>query len=210
MKKIILSLVSVVLLGLLGLFGLNYLKKSNPRERISTPDGSRIIVEEMSYYIGGDKVFGRVYKPADENGNYPDSLGPKPVVIFLHEPLKTDFPESVVKSVVPDGVVGYVSSFKGKAKDAVSIVKRVAREKFAEPDMVFLIGDSSTGDALVQAAAKLGSRIQGLVLVEPALTGRSSELYQRYGKEFLTIDASAKEGAVPLIEDYLETRGALK
>ncbi|MBO4279942.1 MAG: hypothetical protein J5891_09095, partial [Spirochaetales bacterium] len=93
---------------------------------------------------------------------------------------------------------------------AVTLVKRIRKEKFVEPDMVFVIGDSSCGDEVVGAAAKLGSRIQGLVLIEPRLTGKASELFLRYGKEFLTIDAAGKGNAVQLIEEYLETRGALK
>ena len=83
--------VSVILLALLGIFGLNYLKKNGPRERVVSPDGAKIIVEEMSYYIGGDKLFGKVFKPSDENGNFPDSLGPMPVVVYFHKPLKTEW-----------------------------------------------------------------------------------------------------------------------
>ena len=210
MRKFIGSLIVIALLALLTVFGLNIFKSVGPRTRENAPDGSQVVVEEMSYYIGGSKVFGRLYKPADENGNYPDSLGAKPVVIFFHEPLKTDFPESVIKSLVPEGLIGYVSGFRDKEKDIVSLVKRMRREKFTEPDMVFLIGDNSCGNEVVEAASKLGSRIQGLVLIEPRLTGKANELYLRYGKEFLTIDSSSKGNAVTLIEDYLETRGALK
>ena len=75
MKKIILSIVSVILLALLGLLGFHNLKTNGPRGRVISPTGSKIIVEEMSYYVGGEKIFGRLYKPADVNGNFPDSLG---------------------------------------------------------------------------------------------------------------------------------------
>ena len=73
MKKVILSIVSVIILALLGIVSLNQMKNNGPRGRVISPTGSKIIVEEMSYYIGGEKVFGKVFKPADGNGNYPDS-----------------------------------------------------------------------------------------------------------------------------------------
>ena len=210
MKKIIISIVSALLLALLSILGLNYFKNTGPRTRVVSPAGSKIIVEEMSYYLGGDKVFGRVFKPSDENGNFPDSIGPMPLVVYLHEPLKTEWPENVMKSLVPGGVIGYTSGFRGKDKDAVKLLSRIGKESFVQPGMIFVISDASCGDQVVKAVAKLGHKIQGLVLVEPLLTGKASEIYLRYGNEFLTIDNDDKENAVSLIEDYLEQRGALK
>ena len=210
MKKIILSIVSLIILAVLGFFGLNYMKNNGPRGRVISPSGSTIIVEEMSYYIGGEKVFGRLYKPADENGNFPDSLGPLPILVYFHEPLKTEWPESLVKSMVPDGLIGYTCGFRGGEKDAVEMIKRLSREKFVQQGQIFLVSDSSCANEIVKAVTKLGHRIQGLVLIEPALTGKARETYVRYGPEFLTIPASAKGNAVQLIEDYLEERGALK
>ncbi|MBQ6253535.1 MAG: hypothetical protein IJK05_02620 [Bacteroidales bacterium] len=210
MKKLIISIVGAVLLALLGIMGLNHLKKAGPRERVVSPSGSRIIVEEMSYYIGGDKFFGKLFKPADENGNFPDSIGPMPIIVYFHEPLKTDWPESVVKSLVPDGIIGYTTGFRGKDKDAANLLKRISKEAFAMPGMMFVVSDASCGDQVVNAVARLGHKIQGLALVEPALTGKANETYQRYGREFLTIGTEDKGDAVSLIEDYLEERGALK
>lgn len=206
----IISIVGAVLLALLGIMGLNHLKKAGPRERVVSPSGSRIIVEEMSYYIGGDKFFGKLFKPADENGNFPDSIGPMPIIVYFHEPLKTDWPESVVKSLVPDGIIGYTTGFRGKDKDAANLLKRISKEAFAMPGMMFVVSDASCGDQVVNAVARLGHKIQGLALVEPALTGKANETYQRYGREFLTIGTEDKGDAVSLIEDYLEERGALK
>lgn len=210
MKKLIISIVSAVLLAILGILGLNYLKNSGPRERVVSPSGSRIIVEEMSYYIGGDKIFGKLFKPADENGDFPDSLGPMPLLVYFHEPLKTEWPESLVKSLVPYGILGYTTGFRAKEKDAVNLLKRISKESFVQPEMIFVVSDSSCGDQVVKAVAKLGHKIQGLALIEPQLTGKANEIYQRYGREFLTIGADQKDNAVSMVEDYLEERGALK
>ena len=204
MKKLVWSIVSVIVIALLAILGLNIYSSQGPRDRVKAPDGTKIAVEEMSYYIHGGKVFGKVYRPDD------DSSDKRPLVVYLHEPLKTDFPESVLKSLVSDGVAGYATGFRGKDSDAAAIVKRLAREDFVESDMVFLIGDSATADEALLAASRLGHRIQGLILIEPNPTGKAREIYQIYSKEFLTIDSSHKGSAVRLVEDYLEERGALK
>lgn len=210
MKKIITSVVTVALLALLAVFGINLYRGHGPRERVQAPDGSKVVIEEMSYYIRGSKMFGKLFRPADGDGNIIDKDSRKPVAVYLHEPLKTDFPVSVAKSLASDGIIGYVSGFRGDEKDIVSFVNRIRREGFAEKDMVFLIGDAATADAVLLAASKLGHKIQGLILMEPNPTGKAREIYQIYGKEFLTVDSSQKGNAIGLMEDYLEERGALK
>lgn len=204
MKKIVLSICSVILVALLAILGLSIYSGHGPRERVKAPDGTKITVEEMSYYIRGGKVFGKVYKPDG------DSSWKLPLVVYLHEPLKTDFPESVLKSLVSDGVVGYATGFRGTDSDAAALVKRLGREDFVEDKMIFLIGDAATADVVLLAAARLGHRIQGLILIEPNPTGKARDIYQIYSKEFLTIGSSEKGKAVGLIEDYLDERGALK
>jgi hypothetical protein len=206
MKKLITTLATLIVLVVLGILGINYLRTGNPRERVKIEDGSSMIVEELSYYSGGDKVFGRLYRPSVESAE-PEAT---PAVIYFHEPLKTAWPESLMKSLVSKGLSGYACGFRGKAKDAVTIVKRLGRESFSDPDMLFIISDASCADEILLAASKLGQKIQGLILIEPNPTGKSREIYLRYGKEFLTIDSAGRGDALNLIEDYLEERGALK
>ena len=205
MKRLIYSLVSVIILALLAILGLNIYSNRSPRERIKASGGSKVVVEEMSYYIRGGKVFGKVYRPDEGDGSVK-----RPLVVYFHEPLKTDFPESVLKTLAADGLSGYATGFRGKDSDAVTIVKRLSKEGFAEKDMIFLVSDSYCADNILQAASKLGHRIQGLVLIDPNPTGKAREIYQIYSREFLTIGASEKGNAISLIEDYLEERGALK
>ena len=166
--------------------------------------------DRLMVMSGGEKVFGKVFKPADGNGNYPDSLGALPLVVFFHEPLKTEWPESLIKSLVPKGVIGYTCGFRSSDKDAESLVKRLRKEKMVMDDMVFIISDSACGNEVVKAVTKLGHKIQGLVLIEPSLTGKARETYVRYAREFLTVNESSKSNAASMIEDYLEERGALK
>ena len=61
MKRVIISLASLILLAILGLVGFNQMKSNGPRGRVISPTGSKIIVEEMSYYVGGEKEIGRAH-----------------------------------------------------------------------------------------------------------------------------------------------------
>ena len=210
MKKVIISVVASLLVALLGIIGLNIFKDASPRERVKAENGSRIIVEELSFYRHGDKIFGKVFKPADENGFFPDSLGPRPVVVFFHEPLKTAFPEGLVKSLVPEGLVGYTTAFHENAKDISFMVKKIGKEKFADAERIILIADPFSSEAAVKASYRLGRNVSGLILIEPELGEKVSRLVPKLGYEVLTIDAAGKTSARASILDYLETRGALK
>ncbi|HCQ72656.1 MAG TPA: hypothetical protein DIT75_04560 [Rikenellaceae bacterium] len=210
MKKVIVSLVASLLVALLGIIGLNIFKDSSPRERVKAEDGSKVIMEELSFYRHGDKIFGKVFKPTDENGFFPDSLGPRPVVVFFHEPLKTAFPEGLVKSLVPEGLVGYTTAFHENAKDITFMVKKIGREKFADSERIILIADTFSSEDVVKASYKLGKAVSGLILFEPELSEKAGRLIPKLGYEVLTIDSAGKTSARSSILDYLETRGALK
>lgn len=210
MKKVIVSLISALLVALLGVIGLNIFKNASPRERVKAENGSRIIVEELSFYHGNDKIFGKVFKPADEKGFFPDSLGPRPVVIFFHEPLKTAYPEGFVKALVPEGLIGYTTAFHEKDKDVEFMVKKISKERFADSDRIYLVGDSLASEAVVKAAYKLKKAVSGLILIEPELSDKTAGLVPRLGYDVLTIDAAGKASAKTAAIDYLELRGALK
>ncbi len=210
MKKVIVSLISALLVALLGVIGLNIFKNASPRERVKADNGSRIIVEELSFYRHNDKIFGKVFKPADEKGFFPDSLGPRPVVIFFHEPLKTAYPEGFVKALVPEGLIGYTTAFHEKDKDVEFMVRKISKERFADSDRIYLVGDSFASEAVVKAAYKLKKAVSGLILIEPELSDKTAGLVPRLGYDVLTIDAAGKASAKTAAIDYLELRGALK
>lgn len=208
MKKFIATLGTLVILALLGILGVNLFRNHGPRERVKAENGSKIIVEELSYYRNNGKLFGKVYKPAGEDGFFSGTSCP--AVIFFHEQLKTNLPESILKALVPEGIVGYAATPHGNSKEAAFLIKKVHGEDFVDGDLVFVIADSSSSQPVVEAVSKLGSKVAGLILIEPELSGKAADVYDRYKDEFLTIDASSRGNALSLIEDYLESRGALK
>ncbi len=210
MKKVLVSLISAMLVALLGVIGLNIFRNASPRERVKAENGSRIIVEELSFYHRNDKIYGKVFKPADDKGFFPDSLGPRPVVIFFHEPLKTTYPEGFVKALVPEGLIGYTTAFHEKGKDVEFIVKKIGQERFTDRDRIYLISDTFASEAVVKAAYKLKKAVSGLMLIEPELSDKTAGLIPKLGYDVMTIDASEKSSAKAKTIDYLELRGALK
>lgn len=210
MKKVIVSLIVSLLAAMLGIVGLNLFKDAGPRERMKAENGSRIIVKELSFYRHGDKVFGKIFKPTDENGFFPDSLGPRPVIIFFHEPLKTAYPEGLLKSLVPEGLIGYSTAFHERGNDVRFMVKKIRKEKFADAERIILIADTFSAEAVTKAAYRLKKSVSGLILIEPEVSESVSRLTPKLGYEVLTVSTSEKTSARIKILDYLEIRGALK
>ena len=210
MKKVIVSLIVSLLAAMLGIVGLNLFKDAGPRERMKAENGSRIIVEELSFYRHGDKVFGKIFKPTDENGFFPDSLGPRPVIIFFHEPLKTAYPEGLLKSLVPERLIGYSTAFHERGNDVRFMVKKIRKEKFADAERIILIADTFSAEAVTKAAYRLKKSVSGLILIEPEVSESVSRLTPKLGYEVLTVSTSEKTSARIKILDYLEIRGALK
>ena len=210
MKKVIVSLIVSLLAAMLGIVGLNLFKDAGPRERMKAENGSRIIVEELSFYRHGDKVFGKIFKPTDDNVFFPYSLGPSPVIIFFHEPLKTAYPEGLLKSLVPEGLIGYSTAFHERGNDVRFMVKKIRKEKFADAERIILIADTFSAEAVTKAAYRLKKSVSGLILIEPEVSESVSRLTPKLGYEVLSVSTSEKTSARIKILDYLEIRGALK
>lgn len=202
MKRFIALLACVAAAALLAVLVLKFLSPDGPRVRARTSDGNGIIIEELSYYKGDEKEFGKLFRPEDGTG--------LPGAVFFHEPLKTKASESILRQLAGEGVLGYQSALHGGARDVEFIVKRFSGEKAVAPGMVFVISDSYCSDAVVNAVLKLGHRIQGLVLIDPQLGDKASGVVDRYGDEFLVIDTARDGDIMGMIEDYLESKGALK
>lgn len=210
MRKLIVTIAALVVLALLAALGINLFRNSGPRDRVKGDDGEKIIVEELSWYIHGDKQNGRIFKPTDENGNCPDSLGTRPVAMFFHDPMKSEMPESLLKSLSSMGVIGYSASCPEKSKDIETLIKRMGRESFATEDLLFVMADSYSADAVVKAIIKVGHKTAGLILFEPALQGKSGATVAQHSNEILSISSEQMPQKMSLVEDYMEVRGAFK
>lgn len=210
MKKLIATIAALIVLVLLAALGINLFQNSGPRKRVKGDGGEKIIVEELSWYIHGEKHTGKLFKPTDENGNCPDSLGTRPVALFFHDPMKSDAPESMLKSLSSMGVIGYSAACPDKPKDIETIIRRMGKESFATEDLLFVMADTYSADAVVKAIIKVGSKTAGLILFEPALQGKSGATVAQHSNEILSISSEQMHQKMSLVEDYMEVRGAFK
>ena len=188
MKKLIVSLSVILIAALLGIGGWYLFKSAGPRERLQGEKGSRVLVEELSFYKRREKIFGKVFKPADENGNFPDSLGTRPLVIYLHAPLVTANPEAILRTVVSKGVIGYSATFHGQKSEISFYVKKLANEPFVDDELIFLVSDGLADEAAASFASKARNRVAGHLAIDP------------------TVPATA----VGRITAFLEENGAMK
>lgn len=163
-------------------------KSPGPRERVACQNGVRVIVEELSYYNHGEKVFGKIFKPGDENGNFPDSLGSRPLVIFFHSPLNSANPEKILREISSKGVVGYSACFHGLSSEITFLLRKLTRERFVSRDLVFLVSDGVADGACACVASK---RRNGVTA-------------------HLTVNAGDPASGIACIEEFLELNGALK
>jgi hypothetical protein len=209
MRKFIISLIFIIIAGALGIGGWLIFKDNGPRERLDGENGAKVIVEELSYYSNGEKLYGKVFKPADENGNFPDSLGKRPAVIFFHEPLHTSLPQSTLASLSSHGIIGYMASLH-EPKDAETVLKKIREENYVEKDLIFLVADSTSSEAALGTAAKNRKKVAGLALIGPSEELLKSKNMQKYRKDALVVSSSEKSSAAKQILEYLELHGALK
>ncbi len=210
MNKVVVSIVTAVLVGLLGILGWTVFKGDGPRERVSDESGNKVLVEELSYYDHGRKVFGKVFKPGDENGNYPDSLGSRPLLVFIHEPLKTAEPEKLLGSMVPKGFIGFSAALHGNGKKIADLVRKAGRERFVNDELIFLISDSYSAETVIAAAHRLKEDISGVILFRPSLEEKTLKSVPKLSYDVLSLDSGISSSAIPAIFEYLELKGALK
>lgn len=168
MKKLVVSLAVAIIAALLGVGGWVLFKGAGPRERVEGGNGTKVIVEELSYYNRGRKVYGKVFKPSDENGNFPDSLGTRPVVIYFHESLSTAAPEKMLRQIAARGVVGYSAAFHDKKSEIGFLVKKIGRERFADKDLIFLLTDGAADKAADALASRRRGGVAGHLVIDPA------------------------------------------
>ena len=170
MKKLIVTLSVILIAALLGIGGWFLFKSPGPRVRLQGEKGAKVLVEELSFYNRREKIFGKVFKPADENGNFPDSS----------EPARRDLSPCPARyrqsgSDPPSG--GFQRRYRlqcylPRPKSEISFyVKKLANEPFVDDELIFLI---STESRTKQPPPSLPGHETGL----PA-TLRSTPLFQQ-------------------------------
>ncbi|MGN1216307.1 MAG: hypothetical protein ACI4TJ_08675 [Candidatus Cryptobacteroides sp.] len=210
MKKIITAIVVVLLLAALGILGFRFLGSDSPRRHETTREGNSLVTEKLGWYRGSELISGKLIRPCDSSGTFDESFGARPLVMFVHDPMKVSAAEKVTKQLVPMGVIGYIVPCPDKAEDIVFLIRKMAGQEYADKDRIFLVADSFSSDKVVNALIKAGRKTAGAILLEPQLQGKAALTVERHGAELLVVAPEQEGNALELITDYMEERGAFK
>ena len=210
MKKVIISVIILIVLALLAVLGIRLVNEGSPRSHETTREGTEIISEALSWYRGGEKISGKIFKPCDENGVFDTSFGARPLVVFFHDPMKTVSAGKLIARLVPMGVIGYSVDCPAKAEDMSFLISKMGKQEYVDKDRIFIIADSSSSDKAVNALLKVGRKTAGAILLEPRLQGKAAVTVDRHGAELLVVTEEQSADAFGLIRDYMEERGAFK
>ncbi|MGN0201984.1 MAG: hypothetical protein ACI399_03660 [Candidatus Cryptobacteroides sp.] len=210
MKKVAAVTAAVILLALLSVLGINFVKNSGPRRYENSSEGGGIVTEQLSWYRGGRKLTGKIIKPCGEKGTFDLAFGARPLVMYVHDPMKVSAAEKFTKELVPMGVIGYNVACPEKAEDIVFLIKKMGALEYVDKDRIFLIADPCAADKTVNALLKAGRKTAGAVLLEPLLQGKAAVTVKEHEAELLVVSGEQRGNALGLITDYMEERGAFK
>lgn len=171
-----------------------YQAKTSPRQTVRA-EGARVHVEELSFFDGMDKTYGKLYRPAD------DTLGRHPVVIFCHGiSVNADWFDAYCRSAAAKGFYAYAFDFtggsptsrstghntlkmtvEGEKKQLLYVLNRIRREPFTDRSKVFVAGHSLGGLVAALAAKESRRDIAGLILLSPSfnLVDMGQEFYPK-------------------------------
>lgn len=175
-----LGVIVLVAGGLWG--GVKYYQSRSPRHLMKNHSGERVAVEELSYFDGLNKIYGKIYKPEA------DEFGKRPALVFCHGlGVNADFGDKYCKEAVAQGYVAYAFDFRGGSPDSRStgmdmtgmsvltekedlefVLSHLRRERFVRKSEIYLAGHSQGGLVASITAAEQKSKIAGLILLAPA------------------------------------------
>jgi len=220
-KKALICAAIVIILGA-GIMGVyQYMQSIAPRTSFIDSKGRKVIIEELSYFDGLEKTYGKIYKPSD------DSTGKRPLLIFSHGlGVNADFGAVYCETAASLGWYAYAFDYKGgsvqsrstgstldmtvkKEKDELlKIIKRLSREPFAKKSEIYVMGHSQGALVAAMAAAEAPKSIAGMILVAPGVN-LPEIMHDLYPKKSEIKDTTVF-CTVPLGKKYIKEAMGLK
>jgi len=170
------------------IFGGGYwwLQTRNPRETVKAEAGVKVDVEDMSFYgNGGDKVDGRVFRPAE---TLEQQL---PAVIYCQS---KDYGESWCRSLAGTGAVCYCFDFRGEGEkervmELEAVLKGFRNLRYVDKDRIYLLGEANGCLTACTVTFDKSQKIKGLILVSPGFNPLEiSRKAKRYKGTILVVD----------------------
>ena len=173
----------------------------SPRQKMRSA-GERIFVENLSFYRTGNKVPGKVYRPAL------DSLDRLPVVVYVQN---MEHGEPWCKDIAGGGWIAYSFDFssadeKRRNQELIAVIKGVKSLPYADKKRIYLLGEGAGCLSASQYAFSHPRETAGLMLISPGFNPLEiSRLAKRYPRPILVMDASLGRAAnLEEIRSYAE------
>ena len=196
-KRLISCLVILAILAG-GVFGaIRYMHSLSPRQVMTPSRGVTVHVEELSFFSGGEKIYGKVYKPVDSlKKSYP-------LLIYCHGLGQlSDEAKNICTQAATLGYIAYAFDFRGGAtdsrsdgdmlnmslkteiKDLEEVLKRMRKYDKVDHHRIFLCGHSMGSAVAGIVAGEHPSLVEGAVLLSPAfnLPDMTKEQYPKIGR----------------------------
>ena len=159
------------------------LRKQNPRDTVTSYTGAKVEIEKMAFYLKGDKISGRIYRPVQ------DSLNKMPAVIYCHSLGKgMEDGDSFCRGAAGKGYVGFSFDFRGGSRtssstglmpsemtlsteiqDLKAVIKGIKALRYVDKKNIFLIGEGFGGVVAAALAAEKPEICNAIILVSPDL-----------------------------------------
>ncbi len=186
------ALVLAILSGILW----GFLRKQNPRETVTSYTGTKVDIENMTFYNRNDKIAGTIYRPVG------DSVSRMPVLIYCPSiGMNRDAGASICKGAAGKGYIGYAFDFRGGSPNSASaglsttdmtlsseisdlkaVIKGIRGLRHADKKNIFLVGEGFGGVVAAAIAAEKPSVCNGIILISPDLN-YSDLLRERYPRK---------------------------
>lgn len=171
------ALLAAALIGGAATFGIHLIKTISPRHTFTSDSGAKVYCEELSFYTGNGKIYGKVYKPQD-------TLGRKNVLIYCHDiGGNLNDGKAFCEAAARKGLVAYSFDFMGGSPESRSdgnlrdmsvrteadnlkeVIGRINKEDFAKKRSIYLVGYGMGGAVAAIAASELKKETAGIVLI---------------------------------------------
>lgn len=192
-KSHLTTAIIILLLAVAIVLVLGYMDIISHGRKVSE-EKSNVNVQELSFYDGSEKIYGKLFLPDAEN------LTDEPTFIYVHGyGLNGDFGENICKAVAESGMPAYSFDFRGggpesrssgsmmemsvetEIRDLEIVLDRIRKMPFADKKQIFLMGHSQGGLVATMAAARNKKEVAGLILMAPAfdIPKKGKELYRK-------------------------------
>lgn len=190
LKKVLvrLAVIATVLaiLAILGYALVWYVGKTNPQTNIKTSvTKTSVVTEALSFYAGGDKIEGVVYRPEDADKGHP-------AVIYCQD---ASYGDRWCREMAGLGYIAYCFDMgdgeKERADKLKKVIEKIRDSRFADKKKVYLLGEGNGCPAACVAAFDNPDKLAGLILLSPGFN--PLEVYRkakRFRKPILVVDSS--------------------